>query len=168
VVRPAGPDDCAAIAAIYTRGIEGRTATFEVRPKSADDIRPWLEDPDRFPVLVAEEDGAVLGWARVSPYSAVPAYRGVGELQIYVDPEARGRGVGTDLTEAAFRAAEQAGYWKVLGKLFPENQPSRALLSRCGFRDVGLHHRHGRLDGEWRDVLVVERLLGEAASGYPD
>jgi L-amino acid N-acyltransferase YncA len=167
VVRPAGPEDCAAIAAIYTRGIEGRTATFEVRSKTANDILPWLAEPDRFPVLVAEEDGTVLGWARVSPYSTVPAYSGVGELQIYVDPAARGRGVGTDLTESTFRAAEAAGYWKLIGKLFPDNEPSRALLRRCGFRDVGLHHRHGRLDGQWRDVLVVERLVGEAASGYP-
>jgi phosphinothricin acetyltransferase len=163
VVRPAGPDDCAAIAAIYTRGIEGRTATFEVRPKTADDVRPWLAELDRFPVLVAEEDGAVLGWARVSPYSAVPAYSGVGELQVYVDPAARGHGIGTALMEATFSAAEEAGYWKVLGKLFVDNEPSRALLRRCGFRDVGVHHRHGQLDGEWRDVLVVERLLGEAA-----
>ena len=164
MVRPAGPDDCAAIAAIYTRGIEGRTATFEVRSKTADDVRPWLEDADRIPVLVAEEDGTVLGWARVIAYSAVPAYRGVGELQIYVDPAARGRGVGTALMEATFAVAEEGGYWKLLGKLFPENEPSLALLRRCGFRDVGLHHRHGRLDGEWRDVLVVERLLGEAAA----
>jgi L-amino acid N-acyltransferase YncA len=163
VIRPARFEDCAPIAAIYTRGIEGRTATFEVRPKGADDIRPWLEEADRFPVLVADDDGAVLGWARVSPYSAVPAYSGVGELQVYVDPAARGRGIGTALMQATFGTAEEAGYWKLVGKLFADNEPSRALLARCGFRDVGLHHRHGRLDGEWRDVLVVERLLGEAA-----
>ena len=159
-VRPARAEDCAAIAAIYTSGIEGRTATFETRSKTAGDVGPWLEEPERFPVLVAEEDGAVVGWARVSPYSGVPAYAGVGELQIYVDPAARGRGVGSALTEATCRAAHEAGYWKLVGKLFPENEPSRVLLRKCGFRDVGLHHRHGRLDGEWRDVLVVERLLG--------
>jgi L-amino acid N-acyltransferase YncA len=162
MVRPARPDDCPAIAAIYTRGIEGRTATFETRPKSADDVGPWVEGADRFPVLVATHDHEVLGWARVGPYADVAAYRGVGELQIYVDPAARGRGVGTELMQGTFEAAEGAGYWKLVGKLFPENEPSRALLRRCGFRDVGLHHRHGRLDGHWRDVLVVERLLGPA------
>ena len=163
MVRPARPDDCAAIAAIYTSGIEGRTATFETRPRSAADVAPWLERGDRFPVLVADEDDAVLGWTRVGPYTDFEPYRGVGELMIYVDEAARGRGVGRELVEALCRACEEHGYWKLLGKLFPENEPSRALLRRCGFRDVGLHHRHGRLDGEWRDVVVVERLLGEAA-----
>jgi L-amino acid N-acyltransferase YncA len=105
----------------------------------------------------------VLGWARVGHYSDREAYRGVGEVQVYVDPPARGRGLGTALLEAASGAAEEAGYWKLVGKLFPENEPSRALVRRCGFREVGLHQRHGRLEGAWRDVLVVERLLGEAA-----
>ena len=163
MIRPAQRDDCAAIAVIYTTGIEGRTATFETRPRTADDITPWLADAVRFPVLVAEEDGVVLGWARVGPYSDREAYRGVGEVQVYVDPPARGRGLGTALLEAASGAAERAGYWKLLGKLFPENEPSRALVRRCSFREVGLHHRHARLEGAWRDVLVLERLLGEAA-----
>jgi L-amino acid N-acyltransferase YncA len=163
VIRPAQRDDCATIAAIYTSGIEGRGATFETRPRTAEDIAPWLDAHERFPLLVAEEDGAVLGWARVGHYSDREAYGGVGEVQVYVDPPARGRGLGTALLEAASAAAEQAGYWKLLGKLFPDNEPSRALVRRCGFREVGLHHRHGRLEGAWRDVLVVERLLGEAA-----
>ena len=159
MVRPASPADLAAVAAIYTAGIEGRTATFETRPRSAEDVAPWLDDPTRFPLLVAEEDGAVLGWVRISPYSAADAYRGVGELQVYVDPEARGRGVGAELIDAIYRTAAEAGYWKLTGKLFLDNEPSRALLRRAGFRDVGVHHRHGRLDGDWRDVLVVERSL---------
>jgi L-amino acid N-acyltransferase YncA len=163
MVRPARPDDLPAIAAIYTAGIEGRNATFETRRRSAGDVAPWLDDSERFPVLVAEEQDAVLGFARVGPYTDFEPYRGVGELMIYVDPAARGRGLARLLVEAVCRAVEEAGYWKVLGKLFPENEPSRELLRRCGFRDVGLHHRHGRLDGEWRDVVVVERLLGDAA-----
>jgi L-amino acid N-acyltransferase YncA len=163
MVRPARPDDLPEIAAIYTAGIEGRTATFETRPRGAEDVAPWLEQADRFPVLVSEEGGEVLGFARVGPYTDFEPYRGVGELMIYVDPAARGRGLALELVEAVCRALEELGYWKVLGKLFTENEPSRALLRRCGFRDVGVHRRHGRLDGEWRDVVVVERLLGEAA-----
>jgi phosphinothricin acetyltransferase len=167
MVRPAEPDDLAAVAAIYTTGIEGRTATFQTRPQSAEDVAPWLDDSDRFPLLVAEEEGAVRGWVRVTAYSAVDAYRGVGELQVYVDPKARGRGVGAALIDAICRAAADAGYWKLIGKLFPDNEPSRALLRRAGFRDVGLHHRHGRLDGDWRDVLVVERSLGGEPRAHP-
>jgi phosphinothricin acetyltransferase len=155
MVRPATAADLAAIAAIYTAGIEGRTATFETRTMGAGDVAPWLEDP----LLVAEENGTVLGWVRISPYSAMPAYAGVGELQVYVDPAARGRGVGKVLIDAICDTAAGAGYWKLTGKLFPDNEPSRALFRRSGFRDVGVHHRHGQLDGEWRDVVVVERSL---------
>jgi L-amino acid N-acyltransferase YncA len=155
MVRPATAADLAAIAAIYTAGIEGRTATFEVRPQTAEGLAHWLDDP----LLVAEDGGAVLGWVRISPYSAMPAYAGVGELQVYVDPEARGRGVGKALIDAICATAADAGYWKLTGKLFPDNEPSRALFRRSGFRDVGVHHRHGQLDGEWRDVVVVERSL---------
>lgn len=163
MVRPARTDDLQAIAAIYTAGIEGRTATFETRSRGADDVAPWLDRPDRFPLLVAEEDRRVLGFARVGPYTDFEPYRGVGELMIYVDPAARRRGVARELVEAVCRAVEERGYWKVLGKLFTENEPSRVLLRGCGFRDVGVHRRHGRLDGEWKDVVVVERLLGDAA-----
>jgi L-amino acid N-acyltransferase YncA len=163
VVRAATPDDLRPVAAIYTAGIEGRAATFETRPRSASDVAPWLAQPDRFPLLVWEQDGEVLGFARVAAYTDFEPYRGVGELMIYVDPKARRRGVALELVDAVCRAVEELGYWKVLGKLFTENEPSRALLRRCGFRDVGVHVRHGRLDGEWRDVVVVERLLGEAA-----
>ncbi len=162
MVRAANPDDAAAITAIYNQGIEERAATFETQPRAPDEIRRALEREKL--VLVEESDSAVRGWARVGPYSERLAYAGVGELQIYVEREARGRGVARTLVEALCQEAERRGYWKLIGKIFPENEPSAALLRRCGFRDVGLHHRHGRLDGEWRDVLVVERLLGPAAA----
>jgi L-amino acid N-acyltransferase YncA len=121
-------------------------------------VLSWLASPERFPVLVADE-AAVLGWARLAPYSERPAYAGVGEVSIYVDREARGRGIGTNLLEELSRGARELGYWKLTGKLFPENESSLRLTSRNGWREVGTHLRHGRLDGRWRDVLVVERLL---------
>jgi L-amino acid N-acyltransferase YncA len=82
---------------------------------------------------------------------------------VYVRASERGRGVGSTLARALSEAAEQAGFYKVLGKLFTDNEASRRLVARHGFREVGTHLRHGRIDGEWRDVLVVERLLGESA-----
>ena len=81
--------------------------------------------------------------------------------------EARGQGLGTTLLTALVDAATAAGLGKLIGRLFTSNAASLALARRCGLRDVGVHHRHGRLDGEWRDVLVVERLLGEAADDAP-
>jgi phosphinothricin acetyltransferase len=114
-------------------------------------------------VLVAEEGGDVAGWSSVVPYSANPVYDGVGEYTIYVDAAAQGRGIGRRLLEATADRAERDGLYKITGKLFTTNAASIAIAKRCGFSEVGVHVRHGRLDGEWRDVVVVERLLGDAA-----
>ncbi len=157
--RRARPEDAAAIARIYNEGIAERSATFETRPRDAAEVEAWLARP----VVVAEDAGAVLGWAALSPTSDRACYAGVLELSIYVDAAARGRGGGRALGEAILAAAAEAGAWKVVGKLFPENRASAALVRALGFREVGLHRRHARLDGAWRDVLVVERLVGEAA-----
>jgi L-amino acid N-acyltransferase YncA len=161
IIRPAAGGDVQAIAQIYNLGIAGREATFETRERSAREIADWLGA--RGPLLVAEVDGAVVGFARVSAYSGREVYAGIGEYGIYLGPSARGGGIGTRLLEALAQAAEQAGYHKLTAKLFTSNQASHALARRCGFRTVGTHLRHARLDGEWRDVIVVERLLGEAA-----
>jgi len=152
------------VAEIYNHGIAERSSTFETDLRTPDDIRRWLTASGRRPLLVAEDHGRVLGWARIASYSSRPAYAGVGEVSVYVDPAARGRGVGTKLLEQLTEAAEGVGYWKLTGKLFPENEASARLVRRNGWREVGLHRRHGRLDGHWRDVVVVERLIGDAAS----
>jgi L-amino acid N-acyltransferase YncA len=162
-VRPARPADAQPMARIYNAGVEERQATLETRPLSAADFAARIERGGRWPTVVAEQDGAVLGWAAVGEYNPRDCYRGVGEATLYVARAARRRGIGRRLVEALAAEAERAGYWKLIGRLFPENEPSRALLRSCGFSEVGVHRRHGCLDGEWRDVLIVERLLGEAA-----
>jgi L-amino acid N-acyltransferase YncA len=159
-IRPAQAADAAEIAAIYNEGIESRQATFVTRRHDAADVARWLEAPG--PQLVAERDGQVIAFAVVGDYSPVPAYHGVGEFAIYVAGSARGQGVGRELLEALVAASEGAGRFKLLGKLFADNEASRALCRACGFVEVGVHRRHGQLDGRWRDVLVVERLLGPA------
>jgi L-amino acid N-acyltransferase YncA len=158
-VRPAAPADADAVTRIYNEGIEERSSTFETAPRAAEDVLGWLAAGERWPVLVADERGRVLGWARISAYSERAAYAGVGEVSVYVDAAARGRGIGSRLLEGLEARARELGYWKLTGKLFPENAASVALVRRCGWREVGRHLRHGRLDGRWRDVLVVERLL---------
>jgi L-amino acid N-acyltransferase YncA len=163
-VRAATLDDCQAIARIYNEGIAERRSTFETEPRFAADIEQWLGSPSH-PVLVAERDSVVIGWARISPYSSRPCYAGVGEGSIYVREPERGRGVGGTLSAALSEAAEQAGFYKVVGKLFADNEASRRLVARYGFREVGTHLRHGRIDGEWRDVVVVELLLVGGAAG---
>jgi L-amino acid N-acyltransferase YncA len=95
----------------------------------------------------------------LAPYSDRPCYAGIGEFSVYVAREQRGGGTGRVLVEALAQACREKGFWKLVSRVFPENQASRALCRATGFREVGVHHRHARLDGEWRDVVVVERLL---------
>jgi L-amino acid N-acyltransferase YncA len=161
-VRRARAEDCDAIARIYNECIEERRSTFETEMRSADDIGSWLASPGH-PVLVIERDGEVAGWARISPSSRRPCYAGVGEGSVYVRASERGRGFGGALVAALSDEAERAGFHKLVGRLFADNDASRRLTARHGFREVGIHLRHGRLDGRWRDVVVVELLLGEGA-----
>lgn len=161
-VRPATRDDADVIAHIYNEGIRGRGATFETRERTPDDIARWFDD-SRFPILVAEEFGQVVAWAAASSYRARECYAGIAEYSVYVATAHHGRGLGHVLMAPFLEALERAGFWKVLSRLFPENAASRALSARHGFREVGTYRQHAQLDGVWRDVLIVERLLRRAA-----
>src|SRR4249919_582474 len=119
--RPARHGDAAAIAAIYSQGIEDRIATFETEPRTAVDVEPWVEAMPGEPMLVAERDGEVIGWARLLTYSDRCCYEGVLEYTIYVRREARGAGAGGALLEALLAIAEDRGTWKVIGLLFTSN-----------------------------------------------
>ena len=156
-VRAAGQADAEAIARIYNQGIEDRVATFETRPRTAADIRGWFDG--RHPVVVVEDAGQVLAFAATSAYRARECYEGIAEFSVYVAREARGRGAGRLAMQALLEAARQAGFWKVLSRVFPENTASRELCRSVGFREVGVYEKHAQLDGEWRDVVIVERLL---------
>jgi len=100
-----------------------------------------------------------VGWANVSTYRPRACYAGIGEFSIYIDAEVRGQGVGKVLLPALVEAAEQAGYWKLLSRVFPFNTGSRKLCAACGFREVGVYEKHAKLDGEWLGVVIVERLI---------
>ncbi len=157
--RPATPADCAAIARIYNEGIADRLATFETRPREPADIERWFDG--RHPILVVEDANAIIAFASTSTYRPRECYDGVAEFSVYTSREHRGRGAGRLAMEALIEACRQAGFWKLVSRVFVENQPSRALLKSLGFREVGIYERHGRLDGEWRDVVIVERQVGE-------
>ncbi len=107
--------------------------------------------------LVATDDDVVVGWAALSPVSDRCVYAGVAENSVYIHPDHRGRGVGTDLLDALVPGAERAGYWTVQTGIFPENTASIAAHERVGFRIVGRRERIGQLDGVWRDTLFLER-----------
>ena len=155
--RVAIREDAEAIARIYNEGIEERIATFETSLRVAGEIEAWFDGTH--PVVAVEEDGAVISFANTSAYSARECYSGVAEFSVYTASEARGRGAGTLAMKALIEAAEEAGFWKLVSRVFVENTPSRELLLSLGFREVGVHEKHARPDGVWRDVVVVERLL---------
>jgi phosphinothricin acetyltransferase len=159
--RVARPDDAAAIAAIYNEGIEDRVATFETEARSTTDIEAWFEED--VPLVVVESDGEVVAWAVAHHYRDRYAYAGVGDFSVYVARGARGRGLGSAAVEALFAECERRGMWKLVSRIFPENEASLALCRSLGFREVGVYRRHAKLDGEWRDCVIVERLLGAAA-----
>jgi len=160
-IRAAAASDVAAVARIYNEGIADRLATFETRSRTTAEVAAWLEQG--LPFLVAERQGAVVGWARVSPYSDRCVYDGVGEHGVYVARSARGAGIGRMLLEALCDEAAGRGFYKLTSRVFTDNDPSRAVHVAAGFEEVGIQRRHGRLDGHWKDCVLVERLLGDAA-----
>ena len=156
--RPATPADAAAIARIYNEGIEDRIATFETRPRSAADIAAWFDGIH--PVVVVEEGGQVIAFASTSAYRPRECYAKVAEFSVYVARARRGSGVGRVALAALIAAATAAGLAKLVSRIFPENVASRSLCRALGFREVGVYRAHGRLEGLWRDCVIVERLLG--------
>ena len=155
-IRDLRPGDWPEVSRIYAAGIATRNATFETQ------VPGWEQwDGSHLPDqrLVATEGGRVVGWVALTGYSDRCCYSGVADVSIYVDPAAQGRGVGRALLEQVIAGAEAGGIWTLQAGVFPENEASLALHRRCGFRVVGTRERIGQLDGVWRDVVIVERLL---------
>ncbi len=159
-VRPAALDDALRIGVIYDEAIAAGNATFAEAPHSESERRGWLAGrAATAPVFVADVAGAVLGWSAIAPFSHRSWFSGVGEYTVYVASEARGRGIGSELLDDLIVKAPAFGYWKLVGLIFPENAAGLALARHAGFTDVGTFRDHGRLDGEWRDISIVERHL---------
>jgi phosphinothricin acetyltransferase len=161
--RQAVAEDAAAIAAIYNEGIDGRTATFVTEHATPDTILRWLAD--EYPVVVVTDGEEVLGYASASSYRpGRPFYDGIAEFSVYVAGIARRRGAARVALAALEEAWAARGGWKLVSRIFLDNTASLALMRAVGFREVGVYERHGKLDGEWRDCVIVEKLIGEGAS----
>jgi L-amino acid N-acyltransferase YncA len=157
--RLATTANAAAIAEIYNQGITDRAATFEVRPRTVDDVRGWFKAA--YPIVVVVEDDAVIAFAATSLYRTRECYSGIAEFSVYVARDKRRRGVGRIAMQALLQEAQRCGFWKLLSRIFVENLASRALMRDLGFREVGVYHQHGKLDGHWRDVVIVEYVIEE-------
>lgn len=148
------PSDWPAVERIYAEGIATGQATFEHDPPDWDRFDSSHTQDCR---LALVEESTLAGWAALSPFSGRPVYCGVAEMSVYVAASARGRGLGSKLMAALCEASEQAGYWTLLAKIFPENEPSLRLAKRHGFRQIGRLERIGQHHGVWRDVILLER-----------
>ena len=154
-VRPMTAADAPSVLAIYQAGLDGGQASFET---TAPDWAAF--DAGRLPehrFVAVDGDGRILGWVAVTRVSPRPVYAGVVEHSVYVDPAARGRGVGRLLLDALIASTEAAGVWTIQSGVFPENAASLALHERAGFRRIGVRERVGKHHGVWRDVLLLER-----------
>jgi L-amino acid N-acyltransferase YncA len=157
IPRLATIGDAPQMAVIYNEGIEDRVATFETRPRSAEDVRGWFDG--RHPIVVVEQDGEIAAFASTSTYRPRECYAGIAEVSVYVAHKFRRQGAGRVALDELIKEAKARGFWKLVSRVFPENRASRALIASLGFREVGVYEKHGMLDGEWRDVVIVERHL---------
>jgi L-amino acid N-acyltransferase YncA len=148
------PEHWPGVERVYAQGIATGNATFETEVPSWE---AW--DAAHLPAhrFVALHDGLVVGWIAVSPVSERCVYGGVVENSVYVAEEARGRGIGHRLLQELVASTEAAGIWTIQTGIFPENDVSIRLHERVGFEVVGRRRRLGKLHGQWRDVILLER-----------
>ncbi len=154
LIRNMQASDWEQVRQIYTEGIATGLATFETNA-------PNYEDWDSAHVsscrLVAEEDGAILGWAALSPVSSRCVYGGVGEVSVYISANSRGKGVGKQLLQQLIEESEKGGFWTLQSGVFPENKASIKLHEKVGFRYIGKRERVGKIHGVWKDNLLFEK-----------
>jgi L-amino acid N-acyltransferase YncA len=159
-IRVATHDDLDRIRAIYNAGIEDRVATLDQKAKSRDDIQAWWAEHDaRYAIIVAQVAAQVVGFASLNRFSAREAHAGIADLSIYVDRAWRCQGVGREVLSALRSVAASQGFHKIVLHALNSNEAGKSLYRRCGFREVGVFRRHGRLDGQFVDVVPMELLL---------
>lgn len=160
ITRIATSDDLPRILEIYNQGIEDRIATLETETKNWSYIEHWFSDHQgRYAVLVAEADNNVVGWAALNPYSHRCAYQGVADLSIYIDRQFRGKGVGSTLLQSLEEVARENDFYKIVLFTFPFNEKGQGLYRKTGYREVGVFEKQGIMDGQFIDVMIMEKLL---------
>jgi len=159
-VRPAELRDASDIARIYLQATQDNLATFENFLVTPEERANWVnEHSGKYPLVVAELNNWILGWASLSPYRVRPAMDGIAELLIYIDRDYRRHGVGRELMRSVLALAEAAGHFKIVGRFLAHNDAGRRLCRMTGLREVGVHVKHTKVGGHWHDVVVVEYLV---------
>jgi L-amino acid N-acyltransferase YncA len=159
-LRLATVADAEAICRIYNQGIEDRIATLETELRTPQERREWLADRGpRHPVIVAETDVGVVGWGSLNVFNPRPAYRFVADFSIYIERGWRSKGLGGRLLARLIELARERDFHKLVLSAFPSNAGGMALYSKLGFRTVGIYKEQGRVDGQWLDTVIMEKLL---------
>lgn len=157
-IRRARPGDAESIAEIYNQGISEGIATFETDLRSTGEILAWFDE--RYPLVVAECSNSVSAFARASEYSPRSCYSGIAEFSVYVRKGMRRAGIGTEVMKGFIEECRRCGYRKLISRVFTENLASLNMLRNVGFREVGVFEKHGRIGSQWKDVVIVEYLIG--------
>jgi phosphinothricin acetyltransferase len=160
LIRPAAPADVPAIAEIYNEAIRTTTATFDLEPKSLANRAEWLQSRGaRHPVLVAEVDGKVVGFAALSPWSDRTAYDDTAETALYVLAGQQRRGIGRELCAAIIAEARRLKLHTLIARITEDSAASLHLHRRAGFAEVGTMREVGRKFGRLLDVHILQLVL---------
>lgn len=154
LIRDMAAADADDVLAIYAYGLSTRNATFETR---VPDWEEWDCKHHAFCRLVFEQDQRVAGWVAFAPMSQRSCYRGVAEVSVYVAAGYSGQKIGTQLLQRAIEVSEDNGIWTLFASVFPENEATLRLHLGNGFRTLGVRERIAKLDGVWRDTVILER-----------
>lgn len=154
VIREMSPDDWEDVRQIFVEGIQTGNATFQTEAPSWDEWNISHTANCRYVALVNEK---VIGWIALSPISSRPAFSGVAEVSIYLSSSSTGMGIGGKLMKHLIEESETLGYWTIQSMIFPENEGSIHLHKKHGFDIVGTRKKMGKLNGVWRDVVLLER-----------
>ncbi|MEH7110618.1 arsinothricin resistance N-acetyltransferase ArsN1 family A [Bacillus sp. JJ1764] len=158
--RLASMSDLKSIVNIYNQGIEDRIATLEVDPKDMEYMTQWFNNHNgRYAVTVIEQNNEVVGWASLNPYSHRCAYAGVADLSIYIRRDFRGKGAGSILLKEVEQIALKNDFYKIVLFTFPFNKLGQGLYRKSGYREVGVFKNQGILDGQFVDVMIMEKVF---------
>lgn len=163
-IRDAQYHDLLTMLNIYNQAVLETTATFDLEVQTLEQRRVWFaHHGPRYPLVVAEEDGHVLGYCGLSPYGGKPGYRYTAEISIYIDHQQRGRGVGSQLMQHILDRAQRIGLHAILAHISRGNDASVRLHERFGFTFVGCLREVGHKFGQWQDVLIYQYMVPDVA-----
>ncbi len=160
IIRRATINDLAAITEIYNEAIRKTVATFDTTPKSLDEQKVWFDSHgSKYPIVVGEIDGVIVGWASLSSYSDRCAYSDTAEVSVYVDEKHRGEGLGRKILEEIVRLGQDAGLHVLIARIAEGNEKSIHIFESMGFTQVGVLKEVGRKFGKLLDVYLMQKIL---------